>query len=630
MNLSEKCQNHRVHECANQCCKFPSWKNSEVTSKQNGLFAKLPLFLFITLYISFCCFGAICFNKLERPTERRERLRLHASQIRFLRTHSCVTGDELNEFVEHVVAARKMRISMTPVKNLSTYSSIDIPENWYEDFHLGKSMEVNAKFEAVAMDDLKEEERNESDWNFYEAIFFVTTVITTIGYGTTSPITPYGKAFCIFLVCAGIPMNMILVSALASICMSVVRKSRNALVNFRFPSRDCSVFVYKDNENLENWDSDIVSKAENIQNEKTIRKNEGNKHGLAKLCFKPKCCCQDEFNISDEIDESHRFQKWLSDCHLAKRIEKQSFQTAEFEIRSLRDDTIGKESLYKTVSSASSSTSLPEIKPAQKSFQLKHSLIPNSSETDRLKPPSTSSHLQKKLVKKSSVVHMDVTNSYTKSQSAKDANSSSNFTGILTTENTLVDRARLSCITFLHFLLSRSDLALTTKVRFSQLRYRQGHHGIFHIRLCHFFVLFWLVVMFTIFTPAVIFFYLEHNWTYLDAVYFCVISLSSVGLGDLVPSQDGKSNTPNYLSQSYVKNIYKIMTAVYLVLGTTLVTVLVRSFREIIDYEFTNVTCTLEENNQNEFKSPSPERHFEDTLVSTPNSIDRQIRIDNG
>ncbi|CAH8648114.1 unnamed protein product [Heterobilharzia americana] len=572
MNLSEKCQNHRVHECANQCCRFPSWKNSEVTSKQNGLFAKLPLFLFITLYISFCCFGAICFNKLERPTERRERLRLHASQIRFLRTHSCVTGDELNEFVEHVVAARKMRISMTPVKNLSTYSSIDIPENWYEDFHLGKSMEVNAKFEAVAMDDLKEEERNESDWNFYEAIFFVTTVITTIGYGTTSPITPY------------------------------VRKSRNALVNFRFPSRDCSVFVYKDNENLENWDSDIVSKAENIQNEKTIRKNEGNKHGLAKLCFKPKCCCQDEFNISDEIDESHRFQKWLSDCHLAKRIEKQSFQTAEFEIRSLRDDTIGKESLYKTVSSASSSTSLPEskmycqlpsskktannlgglrgnlesplssrheqsldmipstVKPAQKSFQLKHSLIPNSSETDRLKPPSTSSHLQKKLVKKSSVVHMDVTNSYTKSQSAvsvkdneyrdvtddtmhqqkptksidtqsskcsgkhsimrnltklskisfhekfrKTANSSSNFTGILTTENTLVDRARLSCITFLHFLLSRSDLALTTKVRFSQLRYRQGHHGISYTLMSFLRAL--LVSSYVhIFTPAVIFF----------------------------------------------------------------------------------------------------------------------------
>ncbi|CAH8648099.1 unnamed protein product [Heterobilharzia americana] len=45
------------------------------------------------------------------------------------------------------------------------------------------------------------------------------------------------------------------------------------------------------------------------------------------------------------------------------------------------------------------------------------------------------------------------------------------------------------------------------------------------------------------------------------------------------------------------------MTAVYLVLGTTLVTVLVRSFREIIDYEFTNVTCTLEETTKMNLKA---------------------------
>ncbi|VDP99465.1 unnamed protein product [Trichobilharzia regenti] len=54
--------------------------------------------------------------------------------------------------------------------------------------------------------------------------------------------------------------------------------------------------------------------------------------------------------------------------------------------------------------------------------------------------------------------------------------SASDSVDSFSTETTLAYRARLSCIAFLHFLLSRSDLALTSRVRFSQLRYHQDHH----------------------------------------------------------------------------------------------------------------------------------------------------------
>ena len=39
-----------------------------------------------------------------------------------------------------------------------------------------------------------------------------------------------------------------------------------------------------------------------------------------------------------------------------------------------------------------------------------------------------------------------------------------------------------------------------------------------------------------VFIPSVVFIYVEENWTYLDAVYFSVISLTKIGFGDLVPS----------------------------------------------------------------------------------------------
>jgi hypothetical protein len=42
-----------------------------------------------------------------------------------------------------------------------------------------------------------------------QAIFFTTTLLTTIGYGNLVPVTPGGRMFCIFYALFGVPLILI-------------------------------------------------------------------------------------------------------------------------------------------------------------------------------------------------------------------------------------------------------------------------------------------------------------------------------------------------------------------------------------------------------------------------------------
>lgn len=59
------------------------------------------------------------------------------------------------------------------------------------------------------------------------------------------------------------------------------------------------------------------------------------------------------------------------------------------------------------------------------------------------------------------------------------------------------------------------------------------------------------VLIFFFFIPAAIFNYLEPEWDYLDSIYYCFISLTTIGLGDYVP---GDATAAPY------RAIYKIAT----------------------------------------------------------------------
>ncbi|XP_042899414.1 potassium channel subfamily K member 6 [Parasteatoda tepidariorum] len=55
--------------------------------------------------------------------------------------------------------------------------------------------------------------------------------------------------------------------------------------------------------------------------------------------------------------------------------------------------------------------------------------------------------------------------------------------------------------------------------------------------------------------PAVIFDALEDSWNFLDSLYYCFISLTTVGLGDYVPGQDTQSE------------LYRIGSGIYILFG---------------------------------------------------------------
>ena len=61
-----------------------------------------------------------------------------------------------------------------------------------------------------------------ASWSFGQSFFFSSTVVTTIGYGHQTPLSPEGKFFCILYALIGIPMTMLLITAVVDKLMTPV------------------------------------------------------------------------------------------------------------------------------------------------------------------------------------------------------------------------------------------------------------------------------------------------------------------------------------------------------------------------------------------------------------------------
>ncbi|UXI21140.1 RNA polymerase I-specific transcription initiation factor RRN3 [Sarcoptes scabiei] len=61
-------------------------------------------------------------------------------------------------------------------------------------------------------------------WKFSGAFYFATTVLTTIGYGHSTPATPGGKTFCMVYALAGIPLGLVMFQSIGERLNTFVEK----------------------------------------------------------------------------------------------------------------------------------------------------------------------------------------------------------------------------------------------------------------------------------------------------------------------------------------------------------------------------------------------------------------------
>jgi potassium channel subfamily K protein 1 len=78
-------------------------------------------------------------------------------------------------------------------------------------------------------------------------------------------------------------------------------------------------------------------------------------------------------------------------------------------------------------------------------------------------------------------------------------------------------------------LILLNNTYLWFRRKFSSDRRSESKTRFIHLALV---LIFSLIFLFLI--PSIIFTCLEENWSFIDAFYFCFISLTTIGLGDLV------------------------------------------------------------------------------------------------
>ncbi len=90
-----------------------------------------------------------------------------------------------------------------------------------------------------------------------------------------------------------------------------------------------------------------------------------------------------------------------------------------------------------------------------------------------------------------------------------------------------------------------------------------------------------LTLIFFILIPAALFAFIEgpNGWSYLDSVYYCVVTLTTVGFGDFVPGTQGSAISD---SRALI-GLYRIITSVWVWIGLALVATLISEVQGLFE-----------------------------------------------
>ncbi|XP_050677921.1 potassium channel subfamily K member 1-like isoform X2 [Leptidea sinapis] len=132
----------------------------------------LRVMLLLTAMVLYLSMGAKVFQAIEAPREKAREEKLEEVKNFFLQDHPCVSAEDLESLLDVVISASNRGVSGS--RNVS----------------------------------------GGPNWSFGQSLFFASTVVTTIGYGHVTPLSKPGKLFCIAYALLGIPLTLVLMSAL--------------------------------------------------------------------------------------------------------------------------------------------------------------------------------------------------------------------------------------------------------------------------------------------------------------------------------------------------------------------------------------------------------------------------------
>ncbi|XP_045526413.1 potassium channel subfamily K member 4 isoform X2 [Pieris brassicae] len=160
--------------------------------------------LFVALML-YTAGGGLVFRALEYPAEMAKqeylRDRLLTQRWNLIRAVS-----DYNFNGTEVVSMEKLLSDQ-----LSIYEKV-----LEEASGSGLSLEIENNFPPL-----------EEKWSILQAVFFASTVLTTIGYGNVVPETFWGRLFCIIYALVGIPLTLTVIADLGRVfatCVSVIAK----------------------------------------------------------------------------------------------------------------------------------------------------------------------------------------------------------------------------------------------------------------------------------------------------------------------------------------------------------------------------------------------------------------------
>ncbi|XP_058063236.1 TWiK family of potassium channels protein 7 [Anopheles bellator] len=134
----------------------------------------------------YCGVGGYIFQKFELPAELARTHRLRTSLVR-----------HRQEFIYSIV-------NHTDVRNLERLFELELEqyERVVQDAAQGGiQIDAGQNF-PVAVE----------KWSLLQAVFFASTVITTIGYGNIVPVTDGGRVFCLLFALIGIPFTLTVIA----------------------------------------------------------------------------------------------------------------------------------------------------------------------------------------------------------------------------------------------------------------------------------------------------------------------------------------------------------------------------------------------------------------------------------